>query len=422
MTPTQHTQQPTYRWVILVAACVMGFITIGTRSTVSSFLKTIIADLGTNRETISFVVATNIWLSGFLQPFAGRFMDRCGARGLFTVSIALYGLGIGLIGLTHSVWYLFVVYGVLVGAASAGASMSLANALVAQWFRDWRAFAMGINNAGGAVGTLFLVGTMSPWLLSTFGWRLSHVYLGAAVLLLAVPMAMLIPRRRAVAGSGPTPAGLQATVPGPLETQRWAAALRSAPLWQINGGYFVCGMTVSLFTIHFIPFATDRGFALETAAHAFGLMAICSVVGSLLAGVLADRIGRKHVLGLAYLIRACTFAQLLLWHHEMALYVFAVVGGLVWLATPPSVTSLTGEIYGMRTLGTLSGVSVVGHQIGGGLSVWLAGKFYDLTGNYDISFTLAVIALVGASLVSFGIAERRYSIRYMTPAPSVTGD
>ncbi len=422
MTPTQHTQQPTYRWVILVAACVMGFITIGTRSTVSSFLKTIIADLGTNRETISFVVATNIWLSGFLQPFAGRFMDRCGARGLFTVSIALYGLCIGLIGLTHSVWYLFVVYGVLVGAASAGASMSLANALVAQWFRDWRAFAMGINNAGGAVGTLFLVGTMSPWLLSTFGWRLSHVYLGAAVLLLAVPMAMLIPRRRAAAGSGPTPAGLQATVPGPLETQRWAAALRSAPLWQINGGYFVCGMTVSLFTIHFIPFATDRGFALETAAHAFGLMAICSVVGSLLAGVLADRIGRKHVLGLAYLIRACTFAQLLLWHHEMALYVFAVVGGLVWLATPPSVTSLTGEIYGMRTLGTLSGVSVVGHQIGGGLSVWLAGKFYDLTGNYDISFTLAVIALVGASLVSFGIAERRYSIRYMTPAPSVTGD
>jgi len=422
MTQTPRAHQPAYRWVILVAACVMGFMTIGTRSTVSSFLKTIIADLGTNRETISFVVATNIWLSGFLQPFAGHFMDRFGARGLFTASIALYGLGVGLIGLTHSVWYLFVVYGVLIGAASAGASMSLANALVAQWFRDWRAFAMGINNAGGAVGTLFLVGTMSPWLLSTFGWRLSHVYLGVAVLLLAVPMALLIPRRRTAADGGPTPVGQPATVHGPLETQQWVTALRSAPLWQLNGGYFVCGMTVSLFTIHFIPFATDRGFALETAARAFGLMAMCSVVGSLLAGALADRIGRKNVLGLAYLIRACTFAQLLLWHHEMALYVFAVVGGLVWLATPPAVTSLTGEIYGMRTLGTLSGVSVVGHQIGGGLSVWLAGKFYDRTGGYDISFTLAIIALVGASLISFGIAERRYSIRYMTPALSAAGD
>ena len=65
MTQTQRAHQPAYRWVILAAICAMGFMTIGTRSTVSSFLKTIIADLGTNRETISFVVAMNIWLSGF---------------------------------------------------------------------------------------------------------------------------------------------------------------------------------------------------------------------------------------------------------------------------------------------------------------------------------------------------------------------
>ena len=174
--PQPAQQQQSYRWVILVAMCVIGFMTIGTRSTVSSFLKTIIADLGTNRETISFVIAANIWLSGLLQPFAGYIMDRFGARGLFTASVALYGLGIGLIGLTHSVWYLLVIYGVLVGAASAGASMSLTNALLAQWFKDWRALAMSINNAGGAVGTLFLVGTMRwrsmslPWWAGWCGW------------------------------------------------------------------------------------------------------------------------------------------------------------------------------------------------------------------------------------------------------------
>ena len=423
MTQTQQAQrQQSYRWVILVAMCVIGFLTIGTRSTVSSFLKTIIADLGTNRETISFIVATNIWLSGLLQPVAGYIMDRFGARGLFMASVPLYGLGIGLIGLTHNVWYLLVIYGVLVGAASAGASMSLTNALLAQWFKDWRALAMSINNAGGAVGTLFLVGTMSPWLLSSFGWRLSHVYLGAVVLLLAAPMALFIPRRRTASEDDLTPAGQRQTGPGPLETQSWAEALRSAPLWQLNGGYFVCGMTVSLFAIHFIPFATDRGFTLETAARAFGLMAMCSVVGSLLSGVISDRLGRKNVLALAYLIRAGTFAQLLLWHHEMALYVFAVVGGLVWLATPPSTMALTGEIYGLRSLGTLGSVSLLAHQIGGGISVWLAGKLYDLTGGYDFSFTLATIALVGASLVSFSIAERRYSMRYLTPIPSAAGD
>src|SRR4029450_9512785 len=121
MTQTQPAQQQqSYRWVILVAMCVIGFMTIGTRSTVSSFLKTIIADLGTKRETISFIVAANIWRGGRRGPFAGYIMDRFGARGLFTASVALYGLGIGLIGLTQSVWYLFVIFGVLVGAAAAG--------------------------------------------------------------------------------------------------------------------------------------------------------------------------------------------------------------------------------------------------------------------------------------------------------------
>jgi MFS family permease len=193
-------------------------------------------------------------------------------------------------------------------------------------------------------------------------------------------------------------------------------------LWQLNGSYFVCRMTVSLFTIHLIPFATDRGMSLETAAHAFGLMATFSVIGSLLAGAVSDRIGRKNVLGLAYLVRAGTFALLLLWHHEMALYVFAVVGGLVWLATPPSTMALTGEIYGLRSLGTLGSVSLLAHQIGGGASVWLAGKLHDMTGSYDISFALAAVALVGASLISFMIAERRYSVRYVVPYPSATGD
>ncbi len=86
---------------------------------------------------------------------------------------------------------------------------------------------------------------------------------------------------------------------------------------------------------------------------------------------------------------------------------------------PPPVTSLTSEIYGMRALGTLSGISLLAHQIGSGASIWLAGALHDRTGSYTISFTLAIVALLGAALVSSGIAERRYSVRYIAPAPSV---
>jgi len=414
-------QKRAYRWVLLVAVCLIGFMTVGTRATLGNFFKGIIADLSWDRGTISFVVAINLWISGLLQPFTGHLMDRFGARWLLAISVTVYGLGVALIGFTNSFAYLLVIYGIVVGAANAGSSMSLTNALLAQWFRDWRALAMSINNASAAVGQLVLV-YVSYLLLESSGWRPSHVYLGMAVLAVTVPIAFMVPRRGPQSSATPGATSRQQVAQGPLETTSWSKALCSAPLWQLNGGYFVCGMTVSLFSVHLIPFATDRGFSPEAAAKAFGLMATLSVVGSLLSGALSDRVGRKNILALAYLLRGGAFALLLLWQHELALYAFAIIGGLSWLATPPSVIALTGEIYGLRALGTLGGISLLAHQIGGGASVWLAGVMHDLTGSYDVSFAMAAVALVGASLISFAIAERRYSVRYMTPAASAVGD
>jgi MFS family permease len=421
MQSSPEAQQQAYRWFLLIALCLIGFMTIGTRATLGNFFKTIIADLSWDRGTISFVIAVNLWISGLLQPFAGHLMDRFGAKWLFTSSVAVYGVGVALMGLTNGVGYLLVIYGIVIGAASAGSSMSLSNALLAQWFRNGRALAMSINNACGAVGQLILV-YVSYLLLESIGWRASHLYLGVAVLMVAVPMALMVPRRRLDAATVSGASAAQPAATGPLETTSWSKALCSMPLWQLNGGYFVCGMTVAIFSVHLIPFATDRGFSPQTAAQAFGLMAILSVVGSLLSGILSDHVGRKNVLALAYMTRAAAFTLLLMWRHELALYAFAVLGGLSWLATPPSVIALTGEIYGLRALGTLGGISLLAHQLGGGVSVWLAGATHDLTGSYDVSFALAAVALLGAALISFSIAERRYSVRYLTPAASAVGD
>ena len=414
-------QKQAYRWVLLIAVCLIGFMTVGTRATLGNFFKTIIADLNWDRGTISFVVAVNLWISGLLQPFTGHLMDRFGARWLFAISVTVFDLGVMLIGFINSFASLLVIYGIIVGAANAGSSMSLTNALLAHWFRDWRALAMSINNACAAVGQLVLV-YVSYLLLESSGWRPSHVYLGLAVLVLTTPIAFLIPRHRPRALATPAAASQPPVAQGPLETTSWSTALRSAPLWQLNGGYFVCGMTVALFSVHLIPFATDHGFSPDAAAKAFGLLATFSVIGSLLSGAVSDRLGRKDILALAYLLRGGAFALLLLWHHELALYGFAIIGGLSWLATPPSVIALTGEIYGLRALGTLGGISLLAHQIGGGASVWLAGVMHDLTGSYDVSFAMAAVALVGAALISFSIAERRYSVRYLTPAVSALGD
>ena len=408
----------TYRWVILAVTVVMAFMSVGSRTTLQVFLKAMVTDLHWDRGMISMVVAINIWLGGFLQPFTGYVMDRYGAKWLFVGSMTIFGLGVALISLTQSFAYMLFIYGIVLAIATAGSSVSLTNALVAKWFpAHRRGLAIGINNAGSALGQLTLV-WVSTLMLQASGWRSSHVYLGLAMIVITVPLTFLIPRRTQQADEAPgTPSQVEQRQ-APLATQRWDEALNSSPLWLMNAGYFVCGMTVALYVTHLIPFATDRGFSPTAAASAFGLLAACSAIGSLLAGAASDRLGRKNIMALAYLVRGIGFLILLTWRHEFALYIFAILGGLSWLATPVAVMALTSEVYGMRNLATLGGITLLVHQAGGGASVWLAGELYDLTGSYDISFTLATVALFGAALVSYLINEQRYSIRYATPVIS----
>ena len=97
MTQTSQEQPLAYRWVILAAACIIGFMLVGARETLGNFLKPITEELHWDRETISLIAAINLWLSGLLQPFTGHIMDRFGAKWLFASSVAVYGLGVLLV-------------------------------------------------------------------------------------------------------------------------------------------------------------------------------------------------------------------------------------------------------------------------------------------------------------------------------------
>ena len=45
MTQTPQEQPPPYRWVILIAACLIGFMLVGARETLGNFLKPMTGEL-----------------------------------------------------------------------------------------------------------------------------------------------------------------------------------------------------------------------------------------------------------------------------------------------------------------------------------------------------------------------------------------
>jgi len=90
------------------------------------------------------------------------------------------------------------------------------------------------------------------------------------------------------------------------------------------------------------------------------------------------------------------------------------VAGVSWIATAPLTTTLTADVYGLRALGTIAGLTFMFHQFGGFAMVVLAGVLKDATGSYTIPFLFAGSLLFPAAITAFFIKERKYSSRYQS--------
>ena len=150
----------------------------------------------------------------------------------------------------------------------------------------------------------------------------------------------------------------------------------------------MCGVTTTMIATHYVPYAIEEGFSASTAAMAFAVLSALNMIGVLGAGFLGDRVGRKNLLAFIYGMRGVGYAVLVTAPGLWGLNGFAIIGGFSWLATIPLTISLTSEVYGLRNIGTLSGIVFMAHQIGGAMSVQFAGIMKDVTGEYTIPFAI----------------------------------
>jgi hypothetical protein len=58
------------------------------------------------------------------------------------------------------------------------------------------------------------------------------------------------------------------------------------------------------------------------------------------------------------------------------------------------------------------------HQVGGAVSISLAGRLFDLSGSDTVVYVVGIaLLLLGAALASYAIQERRYSLKYLAAVP-----
>jgi MFS family permease len=416
-----------YGWVIVATTFLIALVTVGGRSAFGVFVVPMSEEFGWSRSTISLAAALGFLVNGLSQPFVGQLFDTLGGRKVILASLATFGVTTVLLATTFHILFLIMVFGVIMSIAWSGTSLTITSALLTRWFQRRRATVLSLSTAGASAGGLLLV-PLAMAVLQRTDWRLTWVALGVLVLVVAWPLAYfflwndpadlgLLPDGDQTSADGSQ--GNPTRAAGPLEAESWRVALRSWPFWQLSGAYCVCGFTTAILTTHFIPYAIDRGFTPSTAATALGVMNGLNVVGVIVMGMLADRCGRKNLLALVYTARGGAYALLLLAPDPWGLWGFAAIAGFSYWATAPLTTSLTADVYGVKTLGTLSGVTFLVHQVGGSASIQFAGLMRDLTGSYTLPFTLAGLLLIPAALSAFSIREHKYAAKVQSRSASI---
>ncbi|MFD0390245.1 MFS transporter [Tistrella bauzanensis] len=177
-------------------------------------------------------------------------------------------------------------------------------------------------------------------------------------------------------------------------------AFTTPGFWLLNAGFFVCGFHLAFIAVHLPAYAADKGLAPWVATAALTAIGLGNIFGTYGFAKLGTVIQRKEALALLYTIRALVFVGFLMLPLTPALVIgMSFLLGLTWLGTVPLTSGLVAHMFGPVFMSTLFGLVFMGHQLGGFLGSWLAGRIFDSVGSYDPVWWLSVgLGLLSALL------------------------
>ena len=393
--------------VVLVCCGLIVTLSMGIRHGFGLFLQPMSADLHWGRETFALAIAVQNLVWGATQPFAGMIADKYGSGRVVLGGALLYVLGLLLMAHPTSQLSFVMTAGVLIGVGMSGVTFSIiAGVLGRAYPPEKRSMVLGISAAAGSFGQFAML-PLTQTLLSNFGWYGALLTLAAIGLLMAPLAAAVVEKRNTQVHAFSQSAG-----------QAIGEALGHRGYVLLTIGFFVCGFQVVFVGVHLPSYLMDKGLPGNVAVTALALIGLFNIVGTYLTGWLGGKFPKHYILSFIYFARAVVIA-VFLWLplSPLSVYAFAVALGLLWLSTIPPTNGIVAQIFGVRYMAMLSGVSFFSHQIGSFLGAWLGGFMFDRTGSYDLVWYLSIALGIVAGLLNLPIDEREIKRPQLATTP-----
>jgi MFS transporter, FSR family, fosmidomycin resistance protein len=354
-----------------------------------------------DRFSLSYTLAATLMLasaasSSLIQPVFGAWSDRRGALWLLPAGVAVAGIGIALAAASPSYWLVLLL--VVVSGFGVAAYHPEGSKFAAYASGRKRASGMSLFSIGGNVGYALGPTATTPLVLAfglTGGLLLAVPTLAVAVLLLAVVpfLASFVPERSLRAGGGEDRPGALALLLGVIafRSVAWFGLITFVPLWEVSLGH-----------------SKSHG------SHLLSLMLLAGGLGTLAAGPIADRLGRRPVLVASmFLVGPLTVVYVLV-GGVLGAIALALVG--ICVISTFGVSMVMAQEYLPRRIGMASGLSI-GLSIGlGGIAAVALGAVAD-----SIDLRAAMYAAAAAAVPGFVLAALLPSSRLRQVGSPVDG-
>jgi MFS family permease len=410
-----------YGWVVVAAAFCVALVAYGIQYSFGIFIDPLKDDFGWSGALVGGAASLFMFSRGALAILTGRITDRHGPRIIVAIGGLFLGLGLILTSQSSTAWQLYLFYG-LMGGFGLSVAYAPLMATVSRWFVSKRGLAIGIVAAGIGAGTA-VMSPLAAHLVATYEWRLSYIIIGLLALIIIIPGALLL--RRSPEEKGLLPLGKAEATAGDEENSNIAKredsltsesagfslkeAARTRAFWLLLAIIIFWSTCLQMTMIYIYPHAnTVLGIPWEVAASFMIVIGISSIIGRLVMGAVSDRLGGKRTLVICLVLQALAMFWLLGATDIWMLYLFATVFGFAYGGCVPLLPVIAGEIFGLKSIGEIIGVQMLGVAIGGAIGPLLGGYVFDVTQSYNFAFMGSGIStIIALILLTFIRAPRK---------------
>ncbi len=390
--------------ITLVAACFVVNVTMGVRQTFGLFSGDFEIDCGISNTEFGLAIALHALIWGIVTPIFGRFADKHGGSKMVIFTLIIYGVGVLALGNNFNTGTWFQInLGLMVGIGLGGAAGTILAPVVTKHFPNQsRGKAAGYVTAFGGLG-MFIFPILTKYLMVEVGWQSTFTVFAIILFIMCIPGLFL-----------KKPGGQNENVDlkkEPEKSDDVITVLKESFAHKgfrlLVLGFFVCGFQITLVATHVPRYVQDRGLDDWTGFAILSLIGLFNIIGVLIMGYLSDKYSKKMLLSGLYFFRAISIMLFIfLPPSNISAIAFGITFGLLWLATVPATNGIVAQVFGAKNLSMLFGIVFLNHQIGSFLGAYLGGVLYDIFGNFDFAWYLAIVLSFVATLLHLPIDEK----------------